>query len=250
MFIQKYIWAAVAGVLSLGLGAYWGGINQKNFEEAYVPVVKTYKVPADRAGEIKSILNDLFYQEDKKGSSRAQAIGNNLLLVKAPIGFHKGIQGLISNIEGRSPTKNKKVHIDYWVVLATDNGLKNPGNTKEISKAIESIKEVSGDGEFRVLEHLSANTSNGRSVEVRGWLSNAETNVGFFEDNIFLRMKFRSDFGEVKTSTKTTDGEFIILGQSAMRPKRLERLNVLKAGALAHDVSAKVYYIVRAKTVK
>lgn len=238
----KLMWISISLIAAFAFG--WLVNAKRDTENLAVPVVRTYDVPAERADEIRSNLNRLFRVNDSNSEGSAQIFGNGVMLVRAPIGFQRGIKNLVEKLANEKPVPHATVHLDYWLVTGQTDNVSNASSMPQLSKVLEAISQVDGPRKFRILEHLSSNSMTGLEVEVKGWLGKVKSVAVVKNDFIGLRLDLHSKLGEVRTDTLIKAGEFLVLGQNAVEPGLQVGNEKLGTG------QANVYYIVRSEVVK
>lgn len=241
---KKSIIAALSVLAAVAVGYFIG--NRQNETVLTTPVVHTYKVSPDRADEIKAQLNSLMDAKEGDRTGRVQAFSNGLLVVRAPIGFQRGIQKLIEQIGAAGPSSRTSIRVDYWVVAGLEGKESNASSMQPLAAALESIEKVDGPRHFRVLEHLATNSASGQEVAIKGSISSALTTAMAGGDIIRLRVELKSKMGEVRADTQMKTDEFLVIGQNAYLPDAPPQTQPLGLTKIVTG-PANIYYILRAR---
>ncbi|MEM7647103.1 MAG: hypothetical protein AAF203_09355, partial [Pseudomonadota bacterium] len=233
--------------LALGLGVF-AGKKMSTGNQVTKTIVKTYPVDPDRIDEAEYSLKELFKPIADKAS--VKAIGNNALIVRFPKSFKKGIDEAMRQFVASLPEVEKKVLMDYWILHAADEKVPfGTAKTADLDDVIRSIESVEPGKHYRILEHLSSNSSSGHKAEVRGMVSKIESRIHVAADDIKLKLRFKSDFGSVFSKTKMKNGEFVVIGQNGVHSKKLRGELFDNWGSSENIKNSKVYYVVRARLV-
>lgn len=241
MSLQKYLLTLTTLGLAIALGFYLG--HQKPATTAdSTAMVKTYKVAA--AEEAQANFNRLFAPE----VARAQAFANGMLVVRFPKNFEKGIDDTIANFQITQDKGNQKIRVDYWVLRASPDITTGAPNLAVLGEVIKSIDEVDGKQSYEVLEHLSTNSIPYRTTSVRGQFAEIETEIIKGGAIIDARLKFKSKFGQIESTTNMKNNEFIILGQNAVSADQLN--SYMRNASSATKSASKIYYVIRPHTVE
>ena len=239
---NRGIWIGLTLILAVGLGYL---ISMKfRTEESTALVVRTYNVPPERADELKNSLNHLFWHKENGDSGSAQVFGNGLILVRAPEGYQQGVRRMIEQLGSLPPAARTTIRLDYWLIVGEEDKSTNLESFAALAPVLKSIEALDGHRNFRILEHLATSSVAGDGAHIKGSVYEATSTASPLNDHISLQLDLRSRLGEVKSTTQIKDGEYLILGQSALEPG----LNVGKVRVAAK--SANVYYVVRAEAFK
>jgi hypothetical protein len=251
MEISRIIFGIIALAAVGGIGYETGARHQP--PDPNVPIVRTYKVPPQRAEEIRGTLSKLFWQKDSDGSlGSAQAFGNGLLIVRAPEGFQSGIGNLVYRIsqDPVAPPERGSVHLDYWLAVGEPGGKSNSESMGTLSQVLSSIEALDGPRKFRILEHLGTNSTDLNETSIKGNLVEMKSRARIVEpDQVALDLYIHSKLGEVKATTSAKSGEYIVLGENAVLddPELLKHLK-LPSGVGENQPNA--YHVIRVELQK
>ncbi len=90
----RWFWPILTLTLAIGLGYYAG--TQLNRDKELAPIVKSYKIPPERAVEAESALDRLFYE---MSSASARMLENGILIVRIPKSFEPGIDEMMAQFQ-------------------------------------------------------------------------------------------------------------------------------------------------------
>ena len=207
--------------------------------------VKTYVVPADRVDEVKTSLNRLFAGKDGETSGNAQVFGSGLMLVRAPEGYQKGVAQLIDQLGSEKPRPQTTIHLDYWLIAGQEDKKSNIDAIPALSNVLSTIDKLDGPRKYRILEHLSSNSTSGGEVAIHGAAVESRSIAWMMNESVRIRLEFHSKMGDLKTDTQLKPGEFLVLGQNAIGPDaRIGDEKVVKGAP------TNAYYVVRAEVSK
>ncbi|MGE0528896.1 MAG: hypothetical protein AB7G93_16590 [Bdellovibrionales bacterium] len=242
---KKYILGAICLALAGVIG--YLAANRRS-ENLTATVVRTYKVAPERADEIDTALNRLFWQKEDEGVARAQVFGNGLVLVRAPAGYHMGVRDLLSHIDREKVPARSSVRTDYWLILADADRESNASQFPKLTQVLSSIEKLEGIRRFRVIEHLSSNSLSGNVVKVEGTVLKVRSTASLYMDRVLLDLDLETRSGKIKTSTQINPGEYVVMGQSSAEPGILPKGDPRGSALAAGD--SEIYYVVRAKIQK
>lgn len=223
---------------ALGFGYLLGERKSQGGGEALV--VRTYAVPPERAAEMKHSLNRLFFQKDGEApSGSAQVFGSGLMMVKAPGNFQQGIERLVKDIGNEKEHKRDSIRLQYWLISGEEGKAANQ-NFGVLEPVIEAIQKVDGERRFKIQENLATVLVSGSKAKGEGAFTEIEFTAGQQGEKINLELQARSKLGKLESSTQIVPGEFVVLGQSAMRAN----------GKDTGVPGTNVYHVVRAEILK
>lgn len=242
MQTKRLILLAISVVAALTAGYFAGHRSQD--QDLRAGVVRAYNVPVEQAEKVKGSINALLNLKDGEAYGRAQVFDNGLMLVVAPNGYHQGIKEMVHSLSQQKPQPRSAIRLDYWLVLAQDNAASNEKSFGELAPVLTTINKLDGAKKFRVLEHLSNNTSMNEETRIEGAVAKITSTPFLANSTINLKLDFNSPLGNLKSNTQLASGEFYVLGQNAVQPGR--HVGSENLGSAPGDV----YYIIRATTVK
>jgi hypothetical protein len=223
----------VAGAIGFLLAA-------RRQENLTTPVIRTYKVASDRTFEIKNALSRLLATPGGE-SGTAQVFGNGMVLVRAPIGYQRGISNMIDLLASDSPKSRVRLRLDYYMVMGQTGKDSNIESFKDLAPVLSSIAKVDGSNHFRLLEHLATVSHTGDESSGEGSMLKAISTTYYWQQQLNLKVSLDSWFGKVKTNTEIVPGDYLILGQNA---QTLDEARTRKFG------EGNVYYVVHAEILK
>lgn len=220
-------------------------------------VLKSYEVPEGYGDEVKRIINDLLIDRvAEKRYGQVTMAPDGQLLVNAPKSFHPGVENFLDTLKKKGPLPPEpSIRMHYWIVLGMQtSGMSNAGQFKEIAPALESINESQGTHEFVLLEHLSTLSKSNHQAQVTGATAEISCLSSIRNDQVLMDMWIRSESSRLDTEVQIPAGKLLVLGQSAIEPKRpyalLEEFSSQsRAAKQSEKVLFNIFYIVRADII-
>jgi hypothetical protein len=223
--------------------------------------IRSYPVPPEIAGEMRSALADALTTSSKDGAplGRVSLTADGHLLVVAPGSVQRGVQRLLAEVAATKPSPTPSIHFEIWMVSAapgapttSDNG---PGLV-EVGPALADIQKTRGPLHFELIEKLALETRAGtEDSEIQGAHfgmrvtptvrhdSNGDpviaANINVQTLNAQMVPRFSTIFsfpGSLKALAELRPGQFVVIGQSSLPGK--------SGGSTTPDTLE--YYIVRA----
>lgn len=208
--------------------------------------IKSYEVPEDRAEEIRSSLNRLFANDRSDG--RAEVVGGGSLVIKASDRYQHGISKLIEKL-AKVKANPRAVNFEYWMVRAEigSSGVRSP-SLDSLKSTLDAITETQGPRQFKILEHLTFGTLNGRDVKIKGALTEVKAKPLFNAGAVDVELKVNTiaSLGEIETTLNVKSGEYVVLGQTIMLPNA----RAVAEGKEAVQETKEIFHIIRAVVSK
>jgi hypothetical protein len=241
MQTKRLILLAISVLAAIGIGYFIGQRNQD--EDLKAGVVRSYDVPVDQAESIKGSINQLLKLKDGESYGRAQVFDNGLMLVVAPKGYQQGIQRMVQTMSAQKSKPRQVIHLDYWLVTGQEDASSNDKAFGDLAPVLATIAKLDGSRKFKILEHISNNSSPNEEVFSQGSFAKVTSTPSVVNGAVLLKLDFNSDIGKLKGNSQLTPGEFYVLGQSAVEPGK-------HLGSMTLPSNSNVYYIVRATLLK
>ena len=221
--------------VAVGLGVVLG--KQQNTEKMKLPVLRTYVVPQGQSDEIRAGLTRLFDRQTSPETAASVQLVGNMLLVKAPESFQAGISDLIQGMGNGNSEIQGNVKLEYWLITGED-GESNEKNFEQLQPVLNSLTQSGEKKKFKIIEHLIANSMNLQEMQIEGAEVRLKSQNKIQKDAVHVMVDINSSFGKIKSFLKMKSGEFVVLGENAMRGSE-------------HGVNPKVnvYHILRANVV-
>jgi hypothetical protein len=238
---SRNLWLAAICLIAAGVLGYF--LAAKRASDLNSNVVMTYKVPPERAEEIRQTLNRLFWKPGDQSLASVQVFNEGMLLVAAPKGYQNGIDKLVENLGALKPASPRTViRSEYWLVLAED-GPSNSVTFRDLGKVLSALEQSDGNKHFRTLEHIRVLSSNDEEFFSKGQFGEFKGTLSLKENLIKAKISLFSNFGEMRTNMELKPNEFVVLGQNAV--KEGERTGVKTSASIGSNV----YHIVRTEIV-
>lgn len=244
MSIKRIMLPILSLTAAITLGTYLGSHNFKPGSSSNTPMVKTYQVSTGRSSEAKGVLYRLFRNIDHTNVATA---GRDSIIATFPKYYEKGVDQLMEQFKSARSENESKIRMDYWVLRGTQANIKKDINLKKLNPVIQSISEVDGKQNFQLLEHLSTNSISGYESKVEGWLSDIRARAYKSDQDVTIDIEFKTRFGKIESNTKVKNGDFVVIGQSAVNPQKY-RAVVRNSHQMVENKSSdisKVYYVIK-----
>ncbi len=212
-------------------------------------VLRSYEVPAEISSEVRSTLEQAFWQgQVLPPLGRVTMLPNGDVLVTAPEKVQEGVKRILDEVADKKPGPTPSIHFDLWVVTAT-TGADAPiaGDLSEIEPALTALRQSKGAVNFQLLEKLSTLARAGEESDIRGAAARMEVNASLRKDDqgqptVAAKVEIQVMGGiatpvEIEARTEMRPGELLVIGQSAVTDPR-------RGAGVAN---AQIYYILRAR---
>ena len=210
------------------------------------PQLKLYSVPHGLAIDVRNaILEALRSPEGQPSRGRASlAPGGQVMVLASPL-VHKGVQNLVSSLEGtEQQTRPSSIEITYWVVAgrpASGGNAALPNALLEVEAALESTADALGPQEFELIERLQVSSRSDARASATGAFTDVAQRAYPADGQIVANLEIRpAGRASLETEVKMTEGQTVVLAQTGLGSETHMRTN---RSAEEGDI---VLYIVRA----
>lgn len=206
-------------------------------------VLRSYEVPNDGAGQMRSVLKDMMWfgsgGQDNKGQyvGRVEVGPDGRLLVLASPGVHEGVKALLDQMAKAPPKGRSTIELNYWFVIGKPGATKEarPANLAEVAPALAEIEKTDGPQEFQLEEKLVVRALTGEfaKAEGRDWqIGQTASQAGNGSVSVDVRLSTHGP-QRIDTRLKLSPGQTAVLGSSG-------------AGNKGNGDTGSLYYLVRA----
>ncbi len=179
--------------------------------------LRTYEVSQGNARDIAGTLSTLIQDE----GARARTIGDNLVVVSAPVSLHEGIEALLERLQELPPQSASRIRLHYWLVSGKPSDTTViPSNLYPLRQALTEAAATVGPMTYHQLDYIQQMlTSDRRNHQIDGDILRVETQAVMAEGKIGLDMTLVERARRVGAYVEMDDGETILLAQIGLTDK-------------------------------
>jgi hypothetical protein len=198
-------------------------------EQATAPELRTYKVPAGYASELRSMLRTALDTGDENRLGRVSLGPSGQLIVVASPAIHEGIEAFIDELQGlEAPPAPTTVSLTYWLVVGIppEKGKSYEVTAKErleeIAPALEQIEASQGAMAFRLLERMRLSSVDEDRAVLTGKHAQIIQRAVAADGTIVSSVQIEMSRNQVSSQVKLQPGQFLVLGQSGYAARQGE----------------------------
>ena len=240
-FLISIIIVLVGGLLFLTLHRHFDSDlsnNTNTFNRADV-ILKTYKVKAGYADELKNLMNRSFRSmgDDKGSIARIDVLPNGDLALLAPKFIHSGFQDVLSNMASQENTFNHKNYkIQCWFVLEFEGDISRRSMGKfysikekfalnmlpnEIVGALKSA-ENNKDKSYMLAEKISFISSERNRSMGKGLNFRVSTSLERSHGKVLGNFEISGKYTSLESAIYMEHDKILIIGESTIEADHLE----------------------------
>jgi len=191
-------------------------------------VLRSYAAPG-RAQELAQALNQLMdFGDSANDVGRARVAPGDQVLVLAPASVHEGLAEVIAaRLEGQGQIHPTEIAMSYWFVAARPiQGEPRYGKgLDEVRSVLQDLVVVEGSQEFTLYEHIDLRQASGFRTDTESPRARILQTASVSGPSVIvdLTAQLSGSRNRVHTVLNLEDGQFLVLGQSSLDARDLDR---------------------------